>query len=362
MDATEKKLSYEQVKNLLDNRYELIYIDYRDNFDDDPEGIQKAIQAQDEFLLEENLYENWLMDAQDESIDYIFKELKKTISNDFELEEEEAEDIIETYWEDLRQEIQERDISNPIHDLLRNTDDPVCFYDTGIELFEGYDEADLKNAIRLVKKTLKIKTKKYDTRISIMLQQASYGGLLVVYFRKDAEELMNIGEANTITFKNPMIAVIDMVNGSGDHTDLEGHQFSLPFTPKNIFVDKTFKYSYTFSVCGMYSNWCDCTDVSFSNTKSKREIETSALHAHQEREEELDRIFKSGKCTAGDMDMKRHRRTIYINDFPCGTHCKDCGTFWIDQPIYPINNPLQPSGGYFIYSTIIISSGQSNLS
>ena len=43
-----------------------------------------------------------------------------------------------------------------------------------------------------------------------------------------------------------------------------------------------------------------------------------------------DAVFKTGGCTAGDMDMNRHRNTYYLNEFPCGTHCPHCHTFWID--------------------------------
>ena len=50
-----------------------------------------------------------------------------------------------------------------------------------------------------------------------------------------------------------------------------------------------------------------------------------------EREKELAEHYKkTGKCTFGDMNYSRHKNTSYRNDFPCGTKCADCGTFWID--------------------------------
>ena len=32
----------------------------------------------------------------------------------------------------------------------------------------------------------------------------------------------------------------------------------------------------------------------------------------------------------GDMNISRHKETPYRNDYPCGSRCEDCGTFWID--------------------------------
>ena len=43
--------------------------------------------------------------------------------------------------------------------------------------------------------------------------------------------------------------------------------------------------------------------------------------------EKLDYI---GECTSGDMDMNRHGKKEYINNFPCRYRCLKCGTFWFD--------------------------------
>ena len=49
-----------------------------------------------------------------------------------------------------------------------------------------------------------------------------------------------------------------------------------------------------------------------------------------EYDEKCDRVYASGGCTAGDMNMLRHRDVYYINNYPCGNKCPHCGTFWID--------------------------------
>lgn len=49
------------------------------------------------------------------------------------------------------------------------------------------------------------------------------------------------------------------------------------------------------------------------------------------RERELDEKWRKTRgCTFGDMNYSRHADKEYINDFPCGSKCKKCGTFWID--------------------------------
>lgn len=80
----------------------------------------------------------------------------------------------------------------------------------------------------------------------------------------------------------------------------------------------------------MYSSFCDCTDVSFSKTSKKIKVKESSLHDELEKENQYNKTFKLGGCTPLDMDMQRHRNTYYLNEFPCGTHCPHCNTFWID--------------------------------
>ena len=327
-----KDLKLEDVVKRLDKSYELVCVDYQDDLSERTREIEQVIQKQDWSCLDELLDNEWVWDAQADSVDYILKELKDSLRQEYEFNKNELDNWFEENIDWLRDDIYNRDTSEVLEDLLRNTPDPVCFYDTGVEIYECCDRKDVVDMIRLVKKTLKIKSKDktYDTVIDIMVQQASYGGKLVIYFKEDIQKLINTSDYNEIYFRDPMIAIIDTCNGSGDHTELNKYEFSLPFNPENIFLDKNIKYSYTYEVCGMYDSWCDCTYVSFKKTNKKKKINKSSLHNEQEREEQYNKVYKSGKCTFGDMDMKRHHNTFYLNEFPCGTHCKDCGTFWID--------------------------------
>ena len=274
METKEKELTIEDVKDVMDLSYTLNYVDYRDSLDEYPKEIQESIQNQNWESID-GILEEWNMFEQTwESIDQIFKDLANEISNEFDVDENEVESFIEDHKEELEEEIYNRDDSSVLEDLIRHTDNPVCFYDTGIDLSACYDKEDFKENFRLIKKTLKVKGKAYDRHINSLLVNASYGGSLVIYFRGVIVELMKLGEYNTITFKNPMIAITDRWNGSGDNEDFENHEFSLPLDPKNIYLDKALHYNYTYEVCGMSDSWCNCTDVLFSKkvTRGKSNV------------------------------------------------------------------------------------------
>jgi hypothetical protein len=331
-----EEIILEDIVELLDKRYTLIYVDRDSNLDNSLEKVQEAIQQQDYQPLDD-IYEDWQMyDNEWNSIDYIFKnDLKDSIVREFEIEEEDAESLIEKYNDELKDEIYNRDDSDFLGDLIRNTSDPVMFYDLGEEICEGClsDEKEGKEILKNIKKALKIKLSetKWDNQLEIMISQGD-NGRLVIYFTADIKQMLDLKDKNTVTFSNPHVAIIDTWNGAGDNCQLEGHSFTIPFTLENFFMDKAVKYSYTYQVCGMYSNWCEDTKVKFGK-KSKIGKKTEINISYQEemiRENCYKKTFKSGKCTRGDMDMRRHRNTYYLNEFPCGTHCSDCGNFWVD--------------------------------
>ena len=330
-------IEFDEIKDLLDDTYYLVYVDYRDSFDGREEEIQQAIHKQCWSPLDEAIGD-WFIESQWHGEDYAIDELKKRIKSEFDLDDEDAEYLVHDKFHDhLRETILDRDKSTPISDLIRNTGPIVAFYDTGYDVDADSwawgeehfrEEVDgVKNALRILHQ---VDGHSYDYDIREMLANASYGGRLVVYFHLDIEEWINIGNHNTITFDNPAIAVIDTFNGSGWHTHLNRHEFSLPLDVENVFFDKTIKYNFTYSVCGMDSNWCDSTGVELSTTDSQDEISRSSLNAELGVESMYQKAYDEGGCTHGDMDYKRHRNQKYINEFPCGTHCMDCGTFWID--------------------------------
>lgn len=259
------------ITSLLDKSYELIYIDYDSNLNGHAKEFEDAVQTQDwspiDGILEGfNFYEN-----ESDSIDYILKELSGEIQSAFDVDQERAEDFIEKYKDYFRDEIYERDNSNALKDLLRNTDDSICWYDTGYEIEEQswrMTSKEFKTEINNIKKALQIKIKdsQYDKELSELLSNASYGGKLVIFFKGDIEKLMSLSSNNykRVIFENAEVAIIDYCNGSGHNVNLPKSKMSYRLNVEDINFDLAHRYNYTDAVCGMSHNWCDSTDVKFS--------------------------------------------------------------------------------------------------
>jgi hypothetical protein len=322
------KLRIEIIKHISENQ-PYVHWHYSDELSD--EQIQKILKSEDGILHVEN-------DLWERNIDHISdleRDAAEHCSNLFEDEitEELGED--RSVWEDeiydwIRRHIY---VDFNINQLLRNTPNPVFFYDTGEE-FDGYgqSEAEYRLSRMRIKKLFGITNSDHDEKIMMMLYQASYGGQLVVYFNADISELTESlkGKPNTIRFKNANIAIIHTGNGSGDDCQLQGHSFELPFSRDNLHYEKSISYNYTYDVCSMASNWCDDTGFSFLTKENPGQVKSGSLNSLLSQDAEYQRIFDNGGCSLGDKKHSRHRNTEYINDFPCGTRCHDCGQFWID--------------------------------
>lgn len=323
---TAKIITYDEIVALMNKSYSLYYVDYRDDLDERLEEVQNAIHGDHEGL--DDITMDW--DIWETEKEYL-NQLKDKVAAHFEIEDDKAQELIDEHEDDLRNVMHERDDSTPLSDLMRNTGDQVLFYDTGVEIGDMY--ADLKERIRDVKKAIKIpiKNKEFDATIEELVENATYGGRLVIYFRDSLKEWTELDDdINTIKFSNIVtVAVINNGNGSGFDVEMK-HEFTIPFNRKNVFIDKTVKYSYVYEVCGLDPQWCKKTGVSLLKRKTKKVAAISAINDHIDKVKELNDVFKKGGCTTGDMNIKRHRDTFYRNDYPAGTTCPHCHTFWVD--------------------------------
>lgn len=331
----ETKATRQQVIDLLPKQVSLTYVDYRSDLSDHLDVIQECIEQGEWCPLDEKIFD-WFDESRWEGVRYVMDELRDDIEREFDLDEDEAQELMDEYEDWIRDEIYERDDSDTISDLFRNTPDESVFYDTGIYVESeswSWSEAQIRLERMRIKHELGIMShSKDDDDIDMMLRQASYGGRLVIYFLSDMKELIVIDpKFNAVKFRNPVIAVINNGNGSGDHCELTGGvTVTMPLERSRFFIDKTTSYSYVHEVCGMVRDWCDSTVMEFTTIEEVPELPESSMAARRKREAELDKVFKAGGCTPGDMKFTRHRNTTYVNDFPCGNRCTKCGTFWID--------------------------------
>lgn len=121
------------VVGLMDEDYSLSYVDYKESLDNNLDTIEKCLEAKSCDALQEKLDE-WYSWQEDETVYSIMEELKKELVKSG-YKKWKAEKFFEENEEEIKNEIYSRDNSDPLKDLLRNTNNiPVR-----VELLSNYD-------------------------------------------------------------------------------------------------------------------------------------------------------------------------------------------------------------------------------
>lgn len=152
-------IKFEQIKELIPENVELYYIDYRDDLNGHGEIFEQCLEkGNSDPLFEESM--NWFIDM--ESTQYYLDEIKSDLQNHFELNDDDVEELMYEFSDDIRQVLWDRDTSTPLRDLLKNTSAiPVrislysnfdCinshFFEGGYSYIESYF-GDVVNALNL---------------------------------------------------------------------------------------------------------------------------------------------------------------------------------------------------------------------
>ena len=115
-----KEIDMKMVIGLMDDTYSLIYVDYSESLENSLDTIEKCIVAKNRDALFEDLDERYF-DHRIESVKDIMENLKKKLKG-MGYKKWEAEKFFEENEEEIESEIYNRDDSDPIIDLLHNTD------------------------------------------------------------------------------------------------------------------------------------------------------------------------------------------------------------------------------------------------
>ena len=321
-------LTEEIIKNRLEKEYpygtNLIYIDRSDDFSEDKEALELLATTG---WTNDGDTPNWMFDAQDESIDYILKEM----FSDEEIEELEENDNLMQYFRDL---CYEKDTSTPTEDLLRNTNERFYFYDLSFEINSLDYSTEEKEAKRIAKK-LKIDYKKHEKTLYELVGNAYDGGMLTILFVTDPNNLYTKDEKyKYIHFEDDFeLCIINRENGSGYGLRIS-ESFTFKLIRENLHDDDAAEgYSYSGDTCGMCM-WRTNTNWKFTDNKQENDIifvkNNTEMAELTRREQKYKENYRNGKCTYGDKNFSRHRNAKYRNEYPCGNKCEDCGTFWVD--------------------------------
>lgn len=302
---------------------ELTYIDYRDSIEDD--RLREEVLQNYGNAYEILKCDYWIPDNESESIDTILREYMEEIglaSKGETLDEEEEEAM--SNW------LYSHDTSKPIEDLLKNTPSEYLYYDTGIYIQGGNDETE-KEA-KMIAKKLKIDYDKNKKVLNSLLAEAYYGGQLVILFEGKIRDFIEDGKY--IRFKNNYeLCIMDRGQGSGSSETID-EKLLFEFVRENIHTDEGDNgYSFSGDVCGLIHGIMEDGEITNKkklNEKIIRVKTNEERKAQREKERQYEENWKKGKCSFGDMNMKRHKNTPYRNEYPCGNKCEECGTFWID--------------------------------
>jgi hypothetical protein len=331
-----EKITPEQILELLPAYVGLCHVDYNDNLNHSIDLLQTCMASNSLDKLHEEMFDVYA-DNEAEALNEYKKELQNNIESQYGMDEDDACRLVfETYENEIEAKLWEKDDSDVVGDLLKNTGRFSVFIDTGLEIEDGswaWMRSEQTAWMQKIKRRLKITASTWDRDIRAMLSEASYGGQLVVYFHDSVQNILTDSDKDwqSVTFTNPAVAIINTGCGSGDHCHLEGHTFTMAFVRENLFIDKYFKYNYVSEVCGMNQDWCRDSKARFSYEKTaRRKNATSSLAAQAAQDRKYAETYRNGGCSFGDMDIQRHRDVHYINNFPCGNKCPHCGTFWID--------------------------------
>ena len=236
----------------------------------------------------------------------------------------------EEHEDEIRELIYDRNDSDPVKDLIRNSSVTNFFYSLGVEISGYLTGCSLRGesvamACHKVRRALHLKKGEFDEKIEELVENATYGGELRIYFNAMFDRLISKDPENdfkSIRFHgNVVVAIADSRNGSGHHVRIP-LDITFPFRRENLFVDSQVHYSYANEVCGMTNDWCDSTKWETGMIPFTGSVRKSRMAEYKKQEAAYEQTFRSGKCTFGDMNYKRHRDVRYSNEYPAGCRCQ----------------------------------------
>ncbi|NCU26893.1 hypothetical protein EOM86_09270, partial [Candidatus Nomurabacteria bacterium] len=120
-------ITLEKLIEHLPGYISLTYVDRNDDLSNRAAELQKCVSTGYTDAIDE-VVDTWYYGGREEGITEVLKELKENFPEDV---REDIEAAITEYREELEDVIREKDTSDPVEDLFRNTRDSILFYDTG---------------------------------------------------------------------------------------------------------------------------------------------------------------------------------------------------------------------------------------
>ena len=244
----------------------LYYADYRDNLDEKHHDaiVLECTEQNSLTPLYEQSFEWDLWEQESSSIDYIIDDTYDEDERDMIAQSDGLRDAIV-------EAIRDRDTSDYVRDIVRNTGNRPFFYSLGVAI-EGDDmRGQLHKALKRHKIVMS------EALQHELADNAYYGGMLgILYYCDSFAHIIKDGkEARTVSFDDPHIAIIDNYNGSGHDVQLKGETITLKWSRENV---ASARY-YAGDVCGLYLPAYEC-DPSFARLYTPRTPRKPKLAEH----------------------------------------------------------------------------------
>lgn len=133
MDRENKKLTMDFIRSLMEDSYTLVWVNYDDNLNENLDVIETCMKEKSAMTLYDKT-DDWYRDARWYGVSQILEDIKSNCINDG-FDEDAVEEFMDENRDDIVNIIYERDDSDALGGLLKNTDDiPVR-----IEMLSNYD-------------------------------------------------------------------------------------------------------------------------------------------------------------------------------------------------------------------------------
>lgn len=241
--------------------------------------------------------------------------------------EDGLEEEYKKHEEDIRDLLYDRDESDMIWELISRGEDDF-FYSLGMDVpykpwIDGHVAYNIRRKLKLPNE------EKYTKAIQELVDNCYCGGELRIYFSANITDMISRKKFDfrSIEFSGTVaVGIVNSTEGSGYMVDIWMDKLVFPFKRENLFLDRAVNYSWN-EICGGMTY---DTKVELSYKGTKGILKESGSLGMMQMDRQYEKTFKEGKCTFGDMNMRRHRDVEYDNSFPAGNRCPHCGTFWID--------------------------------
>lgn len=239
----------------LPEKVQLVYVDYRDELGAEQVGY---LIGGDMDSLWESLWP-WEGDARLDGVQYLLHDI---------LGDEDTETVMyadEGAFDTFQEACWDRDTSDVLGDLIRNTPAAMVRYDLGHDV-DAYpwtlEDDELDERARDMADAAGVDWETNRDAFRSLAIEAPYGGGLCVLHCTDLDDVQTVAHGGTVTFTDPYLLVYDGLNGSGHCEQVKG-TVVVPIVKGETMRHDAGSYSWSDDIAGVVHS-AHATDAAFA--------------------------------------------------------------------------------------------------